>query len=123
MSLVSNTGFTMSAASTSHADSAIYNMVGQVFIGQGIGSLGNAGTNIVMPMATILMALTMMVGTGTATYISLNLGQGDPERASRGACNTMRITVMIGIVAAVLLSALWNRSVVSLAPRTGSFHP
>lgn len=53
---------------------SLYNMVDQVFIGQGVGYLGNAGTNIVMPMATMLMALTMMIGAGAATYVSLNLG-------------------------------------------------
>lgn len=116
----------MSAAVISHADSAlgterieklmlrfaipsiisivvnsIYNMVDQVFIGQGVGYLGNAGTNIVMPMATILMALTMMIGAGSATYISLNLGRGEPERAAQGACNAMTVSVVTGIVVAI----------------------
>ena len=81
---------------------SIYNMVDQIFIGQGVGYLGNAGTNIIMPMATVLMALTMMVGAGTATYISLNLGRGEPDRAARGACGAMTVTVVIGLVMTVL---------------------
>lgn len=81
---------------------SIYNLVDQIFIGQGVGYLGNAGTNVVMPMSTFLMALTMMIGAGTATYISLNLGRGEPDRASRGACNAITVTVVIGIVTAVL---------------------
>ena len=81
---------------------SIYNLVDQIFIGQGVGYLGNAGTNVVMPMSTFLMALTMMIGAGTATYISLNLGRGDPDRASRGTCNAITVTVVIGIVTAVL---------------------
>lgn len=76
---------------------SLYNMVDQVFIGQGVGYLGNAGTNIVMPMATILMALTMMVGAGASTYVSLNLGRGEPERAARGAGNAMTLSVVIGV--------------------------
>ena len=28
---------------------ALYNMVDQVFIGQGVGYLGNAATNVIMP--------------------------------------------------------------------------
>ena len=83
---------------------SIYNMVDQVFIGQGVGYLGNAGTNIIMPMATVLMALTMMVGAGAATYISLNLGRQDPEQAARGACNAMSAAVFIGIAAALLFT-------------------
>ena len=85
---------------------SIYNMVDQIFIGQGVGYLGNAGTNIIMPMATVLMALTMMVGAGTATYISLNLGRGEPDRAARGACGAMTVTVVIGLVMTALFECL-----------------
>lgn len=81
---------------------SIYNMVDQIFIGQGVGYLGNAGTNIIMPMATILMALTMMVGAGAATYISLNLGRGNPEQAAQGACSAMTTSVLIGVAATIL---------------------
>ena len=51
-------------------------MVDQVFIGQGVGYLGNAATNVIMPLTTILLALGMMIGDGTASYMSLNLGKG-----------------------------------------------
>ena len=33
---------------------SLYNMVDQIFIGQGIGYLGNAATNVVMPLTTML---------------------------------------------------------------------
>lgn len=81
---------------------SLYNMVDQVFIGQGVGYLGNAGTNIVMPMATMLMALTMMIGAGAATYVSLNLGCGEPKRAAHGAANAMTCSILVGVAAAVL---------------------
>lgn len=54
---------------------SLYNMVDQIFIGQGVGYLGNAATNIILPFATILMALSLMVGDGVAAYISLYLGK------------------------------------------------
>lgn len=84
---------------------SLYNMVDQVFIGQGVGYLGNAGTNIVMPMATILMALTMMVGAGASTFVSLNLGRGEPKRAAQGAGNAMALSVVIGVVMLVVFEA------------------
>jgi Na+-driven multidrug efflux pump len=43
---------------------SLYNMVDQVFIGQGVGYLGNAATNVIMPLTTILMALAFMLGDG-----------------------------------------------------------
>ena len=82
---------------------SIYNMVDQVFIGQGVGYLGNAGTNIISPMTTILLALTVMMGAGAATYMSLHLGKKEPEKAAIGVCNSMTVTVLIGVVCTVLL--------------------
>lgn len=32
---------------------AIYNLVDQIFIGQGVGYLGNAATNIILPLMTV----------------------------------------------------------------------
>lgn len=81
---------------------SIYNMVDQVFIGQGVGYLGNAGTNVVMPMATILMALTVMVGAGAATFMNLNLGRDEPDRAAHGVCNAMTMVVLIGVFSTVV---------------------
>ena len=36
---------------------ALYNIVDQIFIGQGVGYLGNAATNIAFPITTICMAI------------------------------------------------------------------
>ena len=33
--------------------SSLYNIVDQIFIGQGVGYLGNAGTNVAYPLTTI----------------------------------------------------------------------
>lgn len=54
---------------------SLYNMVDQVFIGQGVGYLGNAATNVIMPLTTIMLALGLMIGDGAAAFMSLNLGQ------------------------------------------------
>ena len=37
---------------------SLYNMVDQVFIGQGVGYLGNAATNVILPITMILLALS-----------------------------------------------------------------
>ena len=42
---------------------SLYNMVDQVFIGQGVGYLGNAATNVIMPLTTIMLALGLMITT------------------------------------------------------------
>lgn len=53
---------------------SLYNIVDQIFIGWGVGYLGNGATNIVFPITIIALALSMMIGNGGASYLSLKLG-------------------------------------------------
>lgn len=41
---------------------AIYNIVDQIFIGQGVGYLGNAATTIAFPIVTIILAVGTTIG-------------------------------------------------------------
>lgn len=53
---------------------AVYNIVDQIFIGNKIGYLGNAATNIAFPLTTICMAIGLMVGLGAAAGFNLISG-------------------------------------------------
>lgn len=79
--------------------SALYNIVDQMFIGQGVGIVGNAATNVAFPLSTICTALSLLIGIGGASRFSLNLGAGDKEEAERYAGNGM---VMMGIAGITL---------------------
>ena len=54
---------------------ALYNIVDQIFIGQGVGMLGNAATNIAFPLSTSCTAISLLLGIGSATNFSLSLVQ------------------------------------------------
>ena len=56
---------------------ALYNIVDQIFIGQGVGTLGNAATSVAFPITTICMALGLMLGLGAASGFNLELGLGN----------------------------------------------
>ena len=62
--------------------SSLYNIVDQFFIGQGVGYLGNAATNVAYPLTTICLAIALLIGIGSASRFSLSLGEGNPERAA-----------------------------------------
>lgn len=47
--------------------SSLYNIVDQVFIGQGVGYLGNAATNVAFPLTTISLAIALLIGIGSAS--------------------------------------------------------
>ena len=47
--------------------SSLYNIVDQIFIGQGVGYLGNAATNVAFPLTTICLAIALLIGVGAAS--------------------------------------------------------
>lgn len=82
--------------------SALYNIVDQIFIGQGVGYLGNAATTVVYPFTVIALAVALLVGDGCAALLSLSLGRGDAETARRSIGNGIVLTA----IAAVVLTAV-----------------
>lgn len=63
--------------------SSLYNIVDQIFIGQGVGYLGNAATNVAYPLTTICLAIALLIGIGSASRFSLHLGAGEKDKARR----------------------------------------
>ena len=53
---------------------AVYNIVDQIFIGQGVGYLGNAATTVAFPIVTIILAVGTMLGAGGSAYAAIKLG-------------------------------------------------
>lgn len=92
----------------SNVVNSLYNMVDQIFIGNGVGYLGNAATNIILPLMTLVMALGMMIGDGTAAYMSLNLGKGKLDKAAKGVGNAITLTIGVGIVFAIMIEIFLN---------------
>ena len=73
---------------------ALYNIVDQIFIGQGIGINGNAATNITFPLSTTCTAISLLLGIGSATNVSLKLGAKEEEEAANYAgCGICLMTI------------------------------
>lgn len=51
---------------------SLYNMVDQIFIGNGVGYLGNAATNVILPLMTVVLAVGQMIGDGCAANVILD---------------------------------------------------
>ena len=60
---------------------ALYNIVDQFFIGQSIGELGNAATNVAFPVTTCCVGLSLMIGVGSASAFNLAMGRGENKKA------------------------------------------
>ena len=81
---------------------SLYNIVDQIFIGNGVGYLGNGATNIVFPITIIALALAMMIGNGGAAFLSLKLGEGNVETAKKGVGNAVVLVTVVSIVLAAV---------------------
>ncbi len=77
---------------------SIYNIVDQIFIGQGVGYLGNGATNVIFPMTTLALAFSMMIGNGAGSYMSLMLGRKREEDAARGVATGVVGLIVIGFI-------------------------
>ena len=83
--------------------SALYNIVDQIFIGQGVGMLGNAATNVAFPVTTIATALALLLGIGGASNYNLEMGAGREQRASSIAGTALSTLVITGAVLALVV--------------------
>lgn len=77
---------------------SIYNIVDQIFIGQGVGYLGNAATSVVFPIMVLSIAVSMLMGEGGSAYFSIHLGKGERDKAERAICNALVVVTIIGII-------------------------
>lgn len=81
---------------------SLYNIVDQIFIGWGVGYLGNGATNVVFPITIVALALAMMIGNGGAAYLSLKLGEGEAKAAQKGVGNAVTLVTIVSIVLTVI---------------------
>lgn len=77
---------------------SLYNIVDQIFIGWGVGYLGNGATNVVFPLSIICLAFALMFGDGSSAYLSLKLGEKKKDEASKGVGNGIAISVIVSVV-------------------------
>lgn len=77
---------------------SLYNIVDQIFIGQGVGYLGNGATNVVFPLTIIGLAFALMFGDGASAYLSLKLGEKKKEEAAKGVGNGIVMSTIVSIL-------------------------
>lgn len=76
---------------------ALYNIVDQVFIGWGVGYLGNAATNVAFPLVTLATALSLLIGLGGASKESMELGAKQRDKAEQTVGNVVLLLIFAGL--------------------------
>lgn len=82
---------------------SLYNIVDQIFIGQGVGLLGNAATNVAFPLTTICIATALLLGIGGASNFSLALGAGNQKKAAEAVGTAASLMVLLGVGIALVV--------------------
>lgn len=88
--------------------SSLYNIVDQIFIGQGVGMLGNAATNITFPISVLCTATALLFGIGSASNFNLESGRGNMKKATEIAGCGLFMLLMCGTLIAVIVILFLN---------------
>lgn len=78
--------------------SAVYNMADQLFIGNAVGTLGNAATSVAFPLSMLCTSLALMFGIGAASSFNLSMGEGKTEDAPYYVGNAITMLLSVGVL-------------------------
>lgn len=93
-------------ATVSMVVNSIYNLVDQIFIGWGVGYLGNAATNSTFPFVTMYLALNLLIADGGVAFFSLKLGERREREAKQAVGNALTLSIAVSVLYTVLAFAL-----------------
>ena len=86
---------------------ALYNIVDQIFIANAsyLGSYGNAANTVVFPLTVVALAIAVLIGDGCCAYVSISLGAGARDSASRsiGSAVVLSVAASVALTVAYLI--------------------
>lgn len=83
---------------------SIYNITDQIFIGQNVGILGNAATNVAFPISIICSAVAILFGFGGAASLNLDMGRGNREKGSKIVGTTFGCLIISGVLISLIVN-------------------
>lgn len=97
--------------------SCLYNIVDQIFVGNGVGYLGNAATGVIFPITVIGWGLSLFFGDGAAAALSVSLGRGETKDIHRIVGGATLCSFLSGIVV-ITIAYLWGEGLLQLIGAT-----
>ena len=77
---------------------ALYSIVDQIFIGQGVGYIGNAATNVTFPLVVLGVGFALLLGDGAAAFYSIKLGEQNKEDGAKAIGSSILLLVILGLI-------------------------
>ncbi len=82
--------------------SCLYNIVDQIFVGNGVGYLGNAATGVIFPITVVGWGASLLFGDGAAAALSVSLGRNDTKNIHKIVGNAVLFSFLSGVVIAAI---------------------
>ena len=101
---------------------SVYNIVDQIFIGKGVGTLGNAATNVIFPLVIIANAISGLIGNGASANLSLRLGEKKEDEAKKCIGSAITLTVIVSIAFSIIIYLLLPNLVYLLGCTENVYH-
>lgn len=77
---------------------SLYTIVDGLFVARGVGEQALAAVNLSMPLISLLFSLGVLLASGTATVLSICLGQRDLERARNIFNQNLVVVVAVSLL-------------------------
>lgn len=78
--------------------SCLYNIVDQIFVGNGVGYLGNAATGVIFPITVVGWGMSLFFGDGAAAVLSVSLGRNETETIHKCVGSGVLFSFISGLV-------------------------
>ena len=101
---------------------SVYNIVDQIFIGKGVGTLGNAATNVIFLLVIIANAISGLIGNGASANLSLRLGEKKEDEAKKCIGSAITLTIIVSIVFSIIIYLLLPNLVYLLGCTKNVYH-
>lgn len=101
---------------------SVYNIVDQIFIGKGVGTLGNAATNVIFPLVIIANAISGLIGNGASANLSLRLGEKKEDEAKKCIGSAITLTIIVSVVFSIIIYLLLPNLVYLLGCTKNVYH-
>lgn len=86
--------------------SCLYNIVDQIFVGNGVGYLGNAATGVIFPITVVGWGVSLLFGDGAAAALSVSLGRNETQTIHKSVGNAILGSFLCGAVLIAICYAL-----------------
>ena len=96
---------------------SLYQMTDAVFVSNFVGENALSALNIVFPIPSIIIALSIMLATGGSAIIAKNMGEGQAQKAKQNFSMIVFVGFLLGIVI-MIVGVIWIKPIIKVLGAT-----